>query len=354
MTFIIILLIFTCILIYLYFKNYIKSIKYSFPIHRETYFNIVNKLDIPKYYDYFNPSAFIYKNKLYTVHRIHKFGFRVPFSIFVRGIILPSMLAISTEENDVIKIKIPDIKTIPKLKKEIKGKDYKKIGVEDARCFMINNKLYFLVNTCINNSNYCQMCLLRFNPENLENNNLEFEDIIVINPSFNESCHQKNWMPLVKNEELFLFYSVAPTKIYKCDVDSGNITLVYENVETNQLIPKKMRGSSNILEYFSKTFNQNVFVCIMHILRRRFYSNLFVIFSQDFKILAVSDEFIIDERSLRFLEYKKFVHWKNIQFVSSVLIKNNDLIVFYGQDDRTSNKFTVSLDLMEKSLTKVI
>jgi hypothetical protein len=76
--------------------------------------------------------------------------------------------------------------------------------------------------------------------------------------------------------------------------------------------------------------------------------------SKDYKIKAISDEFMIDKQSLRFIEYSTIIHHINIQFVSSILIINDTLHVFYGNYDTTSHRFEIGLDLMEKSLKKIL
>ncbi len=334
---------------------YLKSIKYIFPVKNTTYFDVVKHLDVPKHYNYYNPSGFIYNNKMYTTHRIHygKF-YSLPIRIMqILGKVRKSHIAISTEDNKVIDVKVPDVKDIEKFKKQTSFKKYRMAGYDDARALLIKNKLYLLANTCVNHNNYCQMCLLRFNIDKLESNILEFEDIILIEPSLNKTCHQKNWMPIVKDEKLYLIYSINPVKVYECNIETGHIDLICEH-NPNKNLPSHIRGGSNVLEYYSKMFNENVYLCISHIRRKGYYTHLFVILSKDYKIKAISDEFMIDKQSLRFIEYSTIIHHINIQFVSSILIINDTLNVFYGNYDTTSHRFEIGLDLMEKSLKKIL
>ena len=65
-------------------------------------------------------------------------------------------------------------------------------------------------------------------------------------------------------------------------------------------------------------------------------------------------EFIIKDDYIRFIEYSKLIHIVNIQFVSGLLIDKDKMIVYYGEKDCISNKFEIDIDVMEKSLVKII
>lgn len=354
---VLLILIIINILLFLFVKRYVQTIKFGLPIKKETFFNLVDKLNIPKFYNYYNPSPFVYNNKVYSTHRVH-YGSYYSITKIIReriaGKKFPSYIAITTENNNVINVKIPFVMNISKFNKYTRNKKYKIVGYEDARPLIIKDNLYLLVNTFVNSTKYCQHCLIKIDSKKLDNNPSEitYDDLILINPSLNQRYNQKNWMPLIKDDKLYLFYGLNPLEIYECNIDNGAVKLIHK--ELYKSVPKNLRGGSHVLEYYSKMFSKNVYVCIVHTKRKNYYTHSFVIIDYPFKILALSGDFIIKDDFIRFIEYSKLIHIVNIQFVSGLLIDKDKMIVYYGENDCISNKFEIDIDIMEKSLVKII
>ena len=344
-----ILIIILILFFILYYHNKLE-------INNKTYFNIVKKLNFPDFFKYYNPSGFIYNNKLYTTHRIH---FQ-PNRFYHPYLKNKSFISISRENSDkVIYVNVPQISNLVQYQNFTKNKNYHVLGYEDVRAFILDNKLYMLANTFAYNELHSQMCLIKFNLDQIDLEKDEIissQNVLLLNPSLNENKSQKNWMPLIKDEKLFLIYSINPMTIYECNVDNGNINLIFKD-NINQSVPTNLRGSSNLVEYYSTKFNKKVYICVCHIKRITFYTHLFIILDNySFKVLAISDEFIIDNNSLKFSKFFCINSIYNIQFISSILLspeKDNNLIVFYGENDKVSKRFEVNLDKIEKRLKLV-
>ena len=333
---------------------YIFYFNQTLKIKNLTYFNVSKKLNFPDFFSYYNPSGFVHNNKLYTVHRIH-FCSNFFYGSNYRN---KSFIAISREDNDkVIYVNVPEISQLNKFNNLSKDKIYRVNGYEDPRAFIFRGMLCLLVNTCALNEKYTQMCLIKFklNEINLEEDDIiNSSDVILLQPSFNDDRSQKNWMPLVKDNRLFLIFCLNPLKVFECDVETGLLRLLYEG-NLIKSIPSPLRGSSNIIEYYSKFLNKKVFLGICHIRRHYFYTHLFILFDFDypFKILGVSDEFIICDDKIKFSNYFYINSMFRIQFVSSILKINNNLLVFYGEKDKVSKKFEISLENVEKTIKLV-
>lgn len=348
-----ILIIIAILLIYIFIYTYIRYFHYIQPINITTYCDIVKRLNFPSFFKYYNPSGFMYKNKIYTTHRIH---FQ-PNIFYHKNLKNKSFIGISREDNDkVIYVNVPDIANLEQYQFS-KDKNYHIVGYEDIRAFIFKDMLCMLANTFAYNEKYSQMCLIKFKLDEInleEDEMIQSKDVVLLNPSLNENRSQKNWIPFLKNNKLLLLYSLNPMIIYNCDVDTGNINMVSEG----KIIPSistSLRGGSNIVEYYSELLNKKVYICISHIRRLTYYTHLFVILEYDypFKIIAISDEFIIDNNSLKFSEYFYINSIYNIQFISSLLLKNNNLIAFYGENDKLSKRFEISLEDMEKTIKLV-
>jgi|SRR5579885_558193 len=276
---------------------------------------------------------------------------------------IESYTFILTPENEILKITHPDI-SIPNCEK----------GCEDARAFIHKKRLWMTSSSKSGEGCKAEMYLTIFNLKELDyridgyNKKLKSTKVEIgknrtlvneIKPerffklSFSmpedKGRDQKNWMPFIYQNELYLVYSVNPHVILKCHIDKNNddkneLVKVFETFNDN--IRTDYRGGSQII--YAKKWNkkfisrklkrvekyeaEELFVGIIHV--REFQSHRYLTYfyafecQPPFRVKYVTDEFIFGNAG---------EHLKRIQFVSGLARVYEDNIPYYyityGQDD---------------------
>lgn len=300
-----------------------------------------------KYYKSFNPSLFQYKKRIYVIFRL-AYGeinsFRKTYIGNTGGMInYPSKICLF-DGIHILDLKIPNIK---KIFPEFKNIKYRLCGYEDPRTVVINDTLYIFVCTFANNNKYVQIMMIIVDLFDLNNKSYK-----LITPSRNENMYQKNWMPFVYNEEIYLVYSSNPQKILKCNKNTGETIELYNH---NYNISKNIRGGSNCLLYNSKKYG-NCYLTICHIRRYMLYTHLFYIFESEppFRIKAITDEFIIRDKQLYFTNFDLFKLAIWVQFASGIAIEGNTILVAYGESNVRSKIFHLENELLEVMLKNIL
>jgi tetratricopeptide (TPR) repeat protein/predicted GH43/DUF377 family glycosyl hydrolase len=154
-------------------------------------------------------------------------------------------------------------------------------GYEDLRLVAVGDRWFATATACDRNPRRrCEMVLLELadNADIVRAQLLEGPD---------PQRHEKNWMPFVVDGRLLLVYSVAPTVVFACDVDSGRLTAVSEHAAPQWA--RELRGGSPGLP----VAGGRLFVVheVIHPDRPRIYVHRFVLLDDALRLVAVSPRF---------------------------------------------------------------
>lgn len=192
-------------------------------------------------------------------------------------------------------------------------------GLEDIRLFEYNGKLCFIstnVNYSPNGKN--RMLIGEYNI-----NKLSYENCRVLEPPTDTYC-EKNWIPIVKNNELNFIYSWSPIQIGKLMNDNKTLEIIqtYEIIEPNF---RKVRGSSIFIE------DGNTLLGIVHFSEemkpRHYYHMLVRLEKNTFKPLSYSEPFC-------------FQHY-GVEFCIGFTILNNDYVFWVSKKDNDTVMVTI-------------
>ena len=93
-------------------------------------------------------------------------------------------------------------------------------GLEDLRLFHFKDEIYFTATTCqLNEWGIPKMCFGKFEKNELDNTIHINKITLLQGPCFERT--EKNWMPLVVDEQLYLMYGYSPYIIYKANCETG-------------------------------------------------------------------------------------------------------------------------------------
>ena len=163
--------------------------------------------------------------------------------------------------------------------------------------------------------------------------------------------HEKNWMPLILNDQVHLIYSINPHIILNCDMKSGVCEVVAKTY--NPELSDNLRGGSQVVFLPSQRSTKDMYVAAVHE-RRGFNSYLtrFYGFSPDWPhaVSHISDEFVFDDGEDEALS--------SIQFASGLHLSKDrkgrlEVNVAYGEHDCHSKLCTIGGDRFLESLQSV-
>ncbi len=164
-------------------------------------------------------------------------------------------------------------------------------GFEDCRLFFWREQFW---STCtVRNRNphgRCEVALLRLDDQR------NIADVQILN-GVHPEMHQKNWAPLVDDDELFLLYSTDPTIVLRYDLDDRQ-THLYQ-VHHPKPCLKSFRGGSQAVSLPEGWIH---LIHETHPLddRRRVYLHRFVLLTKDFKVQAFTEPFYFAEKGVEF------------------------------------------------------
>jgi len=170
-------------------------------------------------------------------------------------------------------------------------------GLEDIRLFEYNNLVYFVAT----NVNYSPTGTNRIILGKYDIDNKKYSDCRVINSPYN-ATYEKNWIPIVFNEELLFIYKWFPMEIGKINPDNNTLEII-KKIENLPAIFQRIRGSSTFVPDPEENGN---LVGIVH-------------FSEDttprqyFNILV-----LLDKTNLQPLKYTEIFYFENIGIEFSI------------------------------------
>jgi hypothetical protein len=170
-------------------------------------------------------------------------------------------------------------------------------GLEDIRLFEYNNLVYFVAT----NVNYSPTGTNRIILGKYDIDNKKYSDCRVVNSPYN-ATYEKNWIPIVFNEELLFIYKWFPMEIGKINPDNNTLEII-KKIENLPAIFQRIRGSSTFVPDPEENGN---LVGIVH-------------FSEDttprqyFNILV-----LLDKTNLQPLKYTEIFYFENIGIEFSI------------------------------------
>ena len=209
-------------------------------------------------------------------------------------------------------------------------------GLEDVRLFVNNlNKNtneshiynFFATSLEYNKSRIPQMCHGEY-----DINTGIINKIRVLKINENLQC-EKNWIPLMIDNELFFIYSFTPFKFYHVNKDTTEITLVKECNLTNKNL-SEFRGSAPLISYkkgWLGTIHQ------VYYNKNRRYFHRFIWFDKEFTTIKYSKLFIFENI--------------NIEYNLSICHSNDGLLMTYSIYDKCSKIGLIDYNILDEYLT---
>ena len=164
-------------------------------------------------------------------------------------------------------------------------------GLEDLRIFNFKNELCFTCTTCqLNEYGIPKMCFGKFDRNS--DGSVSINKITLLNGPIAERP-EKNWMPLVVNDELYLIYSFAPFVIYKPNLETGEcVKFIDKNPDFDF---SRFLGSSPPIPF------DDGYLVIVHEgiwLDRKYYLHRFVYLNKNFEVKKFSRPFTFKHKGV--------------------------------------------------------
>jgi tetratricopeptide (TPR) repeat protein len=201
------------------------------------------------------------------------------------------------------------------------------VGYEDMRLIETSSGTYATATVADRNADgRLEMALLRLDGERIVGARL------LRGPD--PGRHERNWMPLVRGDELLLVYSLGPTVVYRCDLASAELTKVAEHPAPDHA--RGLRGGSQGLRIDGAWL-----FCAHEVLfseSGRHYVHRLVRLDDELRLSALSPRF-------RFAG-------ENLEFCAGLARRGDELILSFGVGDAHAGLAVCPerelLDLLEK------
>lgn len=226
------------------------------------------------------------------------------------------------------------------------------VGLEDARLFKWDNKLYLcgVRRDCYDDKGKGRMELCHIE-QNKDGGWDEISRHPIPAPGDDSSYCEKNWMPILDMPYHFVKWC-NPTQVVKYDIDEGTTEIVYEDTNDRKPFPKDFRGGSQVLK-----INENQRMAFVHetnLLRDPFgrkdgdYAHRVLIWDKDWNLVHASKKFHFIGT---FFDHVTNTDY-NIEFVTGATVLNNDLLISFGFQDNASFVLRIPLNVFTDFLTK--
>jgi glycosyltransferase involved in cell wall biosynthesis/predicted GH43/DUF377 family glycosyl hydrolase len=207
-------------------------------------------------------------------------------------------------------------------------------GLEDCRLFNFSDHLWFFCTTVDTNPHdlpQISLCRLASNSSGSTIPVERFTLLKSLNPD--QKRPEKNWLPFVKDNELYCMYMYDPWTIYKPNVQTGSCEEVVSSTVDYDF--SNFRGSAAPIEL------DDGYLILVHEVafnEARYYIHRFLYMDRDFKITKLSKPFI-------------FQH-EGIEYSCGMTIDHSGtkLIIPIGIEDREAYLCTVDLNVVRNIL----
>jgi len=229
------------------------------------------------------------------------------------------------------------------------------LGYEDMRLIQWQDQLWGLATTRMtNDENRNEMVLFRIalpSGEPVRDTQATGEkvgiatDQAIVLKGYEAAKHQKNWMPLIFKDELYLIYQMEPLTILKPNLATGHCDRVHEShIELNL---GQYRGGSQLIAY------EAGYLTLIHEMiwqnDRRYYFHRFVYLKhQRPPEMCTYPQLEVAEISPLF-----YIKQKSIEYVCGLSLTpdQQSLLISFGLDDRAAYLATMPLRSLQSLLS---
>ncbi len=155
-------------------------------------------------------------------------------------------------------------------------------GVDDLR--LIDDHRFICVHGNFNTKRLVEQCLGTFNDKG------EITKLIPLKGP-NPWRHEKNWLPYIKDDELYIIYSFNPFTMYKVNEETGDLSLYKSIVLVENF---DMRGSASFIPY------KGGLLATVHQSHNHCYMQRFIWMDYDFTVLKYSIPFYFQKKGLQY------------------------------------------------------
>jgi hypothetical protein len=143
---------------------------------------------------------------------------------------------------------------------------------------------------------------------------------------------EKNWLPLLKDDECKIIYGFQPLTIYNLDLESGELTPYLTRHLSNKNL-STFRGSA-VPIFYNDGWLMTVHQVYYHKLRK--YYHRFVWLSNNFDEIKISKAFYFDKIG--------------VEFNLGLEQNDNEIILTYSIDDNRPTLLTINKSIVDELL----
>jgi FkbM family methyltransferase len=156
-------------------------------------------------------------------------------------------------------------------------------GFDDLR--LIDSTRFICSHGNFNNHRTIEQCLGTYD---------EFGNVnkLIVLKGPNPHRHEKNWIPLIQNDELFIVYFFNPFTLYKVNEETGELTLVSQKTLVEHF---DVKGSSSFIEY-----KGGLLATVHHTTRDLSYMQRFIWMNKELTTLKYSKPFYFESKGVEF------------------------------------------------------
>lgn len=294
---------------------YVKSAAELFPGFAAKEISV----DVDAGYHPLNPSIWIHEGTPYCIVRTVNYtvdGTRYTVNDPGQVILTRNLFVRMDGEFNVI-----DRRAMPDRSSGVPRFDFPVDGFEDCRLFHCRGGFWCSCTVRDRNpAGRCEIAVLKVADAGLS--------ILQVDRTMEPKRHQKNWMPLVRDDELYFIYTVDPTIVLRFDLEGGAPTVASHKVPPLAL--PYARGGSQAVRV------NDGWLCLIHDAfnpreNQRFYWHRFVLLDDDFAVRSASEPFYFRQKGIEFCAGLAYDH-RSQRFVAS--FGANDARVWLGFFDR--------------------
>lgn len=307
-----------------------------------TYMSIVSDIKVPRGWIHTNPSI---------VQNIEKDGYitNIRFVNYKKDIendkfyIIGGNQRCFQSENFITKMNT-DFKVLQYFNLDYKDLNLKtlsgpvvSLGLEDIRLFKYNYRYCFVCTSAEFTPNRIPQMMFGRLAEVPDGESWKVDKLFYL-PGPQSNRIEKNWMVLVKENEIFLIYSYTPYRVYKINVDENTCKMVKENDTRKDL--SRFLGSSKFIPFIYRGNEGFLGVTHEHIQdgKKRFYFHRWVWMDNNMDIKYTSNAFFFDNKTA---EFCIGLEWS---------LDHKQCIVSYGWEDRESRLKIYDSEEISKNL----
>jgi len=204
-------------------------------------------------------------------------------------------------------------------------------GFEDSRIFVWNDKLWSLSTArSLSEHNLHQMVLSEIE---LNNNSTRFLNCKIISPQSVPPRHEKNWMPAIRQNQLFFVYFHDPYIVLNSE---GKAIISIE-----KSIPTQFRGGAQLiplLEGYLSVVHEVVKINF----HKKVYFHRFVFYDKSLILKSFSDPF--------------YLFSKGIEFVAGLCLEegSKNLLASFGVKDKLCKIARIDVNYVFDSLKNIV